>query len=241
MPSYVCSPSLACACPTQTVSPTAMTTSPDHDPHTPSGPARERRGGPRPGSVARALEPVLELPALPAACGAGPRHDLEQGPGSFGEWRPGAAATPRCALCAGGLVHGRPAGDCGPLVRERGRGDLSSPLSLWPRSPARGWAALTLGRVGAESERSSPSPAPPADGRRRAGRTVPPPPAPTVSSLSPPRRILCADFQQAQGSPSSTCPLQKAGVLAGHVGPVGLDAGLSGLPSSAGLLRLTLE
>lgn len=102
-----------------------MTTSPDH--------ARGTKGRPPVcGSMARASEPVLlsSLPSLRPA--AGPRYDLEQGPGSLRVETP-VPALHRAALCAGGLVHGRLVGDCGPLVRERGRGDLSSPPFLWPQ------------------------------------------------------------------------------------------------------------
>ncbi|XDC67902.1 hypothetical protein R6Z07M_019084 [Ovis aries] len=108
--------------------------------------------------MARASEPVLlsSLPSLRPA--AGPRYDLEQGPGSLRVETP-VLVLHRAALCAGGLVHGRLVGDCGPLVRERGRGDLSSPPFLWPQlgSPAkRGWRCAWYLRSNLRAEATGP-------------------------------------------------------------------------------------
>lgn len=170
-----------------------------------------------------------ELPALPAACG-GSAVRPGAGPWLAESGDPGAGVTPRCAVCGRPCARSarrglRPAGPgAGP------GGSQQPPFPLASGSPATGGGQPSpLGGL-EQSRRSSPSPAPPADGGRRAGRTVPPPPAPTVFSLSPLRRILCADFQQAQEVPSSTRPLQKAGVLPGHVSPWAWMRGWEGCP-----------
>lgn len=155
-----------------------------------------------------------ELPALPAACG-GSAVRPGAGPWLAGSGDPGAGVTPCCAVC------GRP---CALLARRGLRpagpgvgpgGSQQPPFPLASGSPATGGGQPSpLGGL-EQSRRSSPSPVPPADGPRRAGRTVPPPPAPTVSSLSPPRRILCADLQQAQKSPLLPAHCRRLGCCPG--------------------------
>lgn len=119
-----------------------------------------------------------------------------------------------------------------------GGGDLSVSPFLWSQVylPQGVGSPPPLGGL-EQSQSSSPKPDPPADGRQRAGRTVPPPtPAPTASSLSPPPGTICADSQQTQEAPVLSACCRRLGCCPGTPAH-----GLGGLPSSPGLLRLTLE
>lgn len=149
--SYVCSPS-PCPCVPQTDcghhghDDLALTT----QSHSPSGPAQGTKGLPPVcGSMARDSEPILLSPLPSLRPTAGPRYDLEQGPGSPESGDPSDGVTPRAVLRAGGLV--RFVGSSGTAA-----GVSAAPLPLVSGLPATGGGQpSTLGRVGAESEKFS--------------------------------------------------------------------------------------
>lgn len=195
--------------------------------HTPSGPAQgTKRLPPVCGSMARGSEPILLSPLPTLRPTAGLRYDLEQGPGSPESGDPSDGVTPRAVLRAGGLV--RFVGSSGTAARW---GGLSSPPSSGLRSACHsGWAALHSWEGWSRVREVLQAQLHLLMEVKELGAQSRPPPAPTVSSLSPPRGIIYADFQQAQEVTPFICPLQKAGVLPGHLSPWAWMRGWEGCP-----------
>lgn len=156
--------------------------------------------------------------ALPAACLRRVRGTTwSRAPGSLRVETP-VPALYRAALC--GAACARPAQ---PVTAARwsgsGAGGSQQPPSSGLRFTChRGGQPSALGRVGAESEKF-PSPAPPADGRRRAGRTVLLPPA----SQSPVflRRAGCSVLTSSRPRKSPLLPAhcRRLGCWPGNVSP----------------------
>ena len=162
--------------------------------HAPSGLA------PICGSEARDQQPAL-LRSLPSL-----------GPASGATWSfPESGGVRAPVLRAGGCVHF--VGSSGSVARRAGTS--VAPLSSGLRSTChRGWAALHAWEGLSKVREVLQGQLHPLMDLRELGAQPAPPPAPTVSSLSPPRGIIRAGFQQAQEA-----PLQKAGVLLRRISP----------------------
>lgn len=192
IPSYMCSPS-PCLCEPLGDEALALTTGS----HAPS------RLSPICGSEARDQQPALlrPLPSLGPASGA---------TWSFPESGGAGDGVTALVLRAGSCV--RFVGSSRSVARRAG---ISvAPLSSGLRSTChRGWAALHAWEGLSKVREVLQSQLHPLMDIRELSAQPAPPPAPMVSSLSLPRGIICAGFQQAQEVPRSICPLQKAGVL----------------------------